>query len=77
MVVDALTTIFDFHLTTPFVLNGPEKNFENGLCVEWGWCLDTLDSENNNPFYIKFYPVLRGGRRNYIKRITAAADFSL
>ena len=78
MVISTFVTIYTSHCSkTPFVFNGPEKNFENGLCVEWGWCLDTWDSENNNPFYINFHPSLRGGRRNYIKRITAAVDFSL
>jgi hypothetical protein len=36
VVISTFITIFDFHLTTPFIKNGPQKIFENGLCMEWG-----------------------------------------
>ena len=56
----------------------PKKFWKWTLC-EMGWCLDTWESKNNNPFYIKCHPCFGEGYliRNYIKRITAAADFSL
>ena len=59
--IDIHNNLYFSSFDKPFHFQWPRKKFENGLCVEWGWCLDTWDSENNNPFYIKFHPVLRGG----------------
>ena len=81
--IDIHNNLYFSSFDKPFHFQWPRKKFWKWTVCNRGWCLDTWDSKNNNPFYIKFHPVLRGGGEKLYqthyrsRRFLVVSDISL